>query len=200
MQTLHPLGKHPDDVIEFIQPIAPSAHERVGFPTQKPLALLENLIKSSTKPGDFILDPFCGCATGLVAAEKLDRHWAGIDLSSKAVELVKVRLKSAMGIMFPDRVVTARTDIPRRTDIEAPIDYRKNKHVLFGQQEGLCNGCQVMFPFRNFTIDHIIPQKRGGADHLENLQLLCGACNSVKGDRPQEYLMAQLRGERPNQL
>ena len=46
---------------------------------------------------------------------------------------------------------------------------------------------------RNFTIDHIIPEHRGGTDHVENLQLLCGHCNSVKGDRPQEYLVARLR-------
>ena len=90
--------------------------------------------------------------------------------------------------------MTHRTDIPKRTDIDAPIPYRQNKHVLFGQQEGLCGGCRVMFPFRNFTIDHVVPQSRGGTDHLDNLQLLCGACNSLKGDRPQEYLISALQG------
>ena len=50
-----------------------------------------------------------------------------------------------------------------------------------------------MFPFRNFTVDHIVPQSRGGTDHLDNLQLLCGACTSLKGDRSQEYLMARLK-------
>ena len=54
-------------------------------------------------------------------------------------------------------------------------------------------GCWVMFPFRNFTIDHVVPQSRGGTDHLDNLQLLCGACNSLKGDRPQEYLISRLK-------
>ena len=49
-----------------------------------------------------------------------------------------------------------------------------------------------MFPFRNFTVDHVVPRSRGGTDHLDNLQLLCGACNSLKGDRPQEYLVARL--------
>ena len=133
-----------------------------------------------------------------VAADKLDRQWVGIDISPKAVDLVNERLRQptplGIGPMFHNRYVTVRTDIPRRTDIEAPIPYRQNKHVLFGQQEGLCNGCKEMFPFRNFTVDHIVPQSRGGTDHLENLQLLCGACNSLKGDRPQEYLMTRLKG------
>ncbi len=56
----------------------------------------------------------------------------------------------------------AATDIPRRTDIEAPVNYHQNKHVLFGQQEALCSGCRVMFPFRNFTVDHIIPRAEVG--------------------------------------
>ena len=85
-----------------------------------------------------------------------------------------MRLQKTMGSLFHHGYVTARTDIPRRTDIEAPIPYRQNKHVLFGQQEGLCNGCRTMFPFRNFTIDHVVPQSRGGTDHLDNLQLTQG--------------------------
>ena len=86
-----------------------------------------------------------------------------------------------MADLFHQGFVTARTDIPKRTDIDAPVPYRQNKHVLFGQQEGRCNGCCSEFPFRNFTIDHIVPESRGGTDHIENLQLLCGHCNSVKG-------------------
>ena len=144
-----------------------------------------------------VLDPFCGCATACVAAEKLGRRWAGIDLSAKAVELVNKRLRDFMGGLFHDRLVTVRTDIPRRTDIETPIPYRQNKHVLFGQQEGLCAGCKTAFPFRQFEVDHVVPQSRtsitGGTDHLDNLQLLCAHCNRIKGDRPQEYLVTRLK-------
>ena len=166
--------------------------ERIGYPTQKPLALLDRIIQASSNPGDVVLDPFCGCATACVAAERLGRAWLGIDLSPKATELVNVRLQGSMGSLFHNRLVTARTDIPRRTDIDAPINYRKNKHVLFGQQEGRCAGCRMDFPFKIFEVDHVIPQARGGTDHLENLQLLCPHCNRIKGDRPQEYLLSQL--------
>ncbi|MDE2683983.1 MAG: DNA methyltransferase [Chloroflexota bacterium] len=165
--------------------------EWVGYPTQKPLALLERIIAASSNPGDVVLDPFCGCATALVAAEKLERQWVGIDLSPKAKDLVELRLRNNLGLFGLQ--TTYREDVPRRTDLGEAPPYRTQKHTLFGKQEGLCAGCRVMFPFRNFTIDHIIPQSRGGTDHLDNLQLLCGACNSMKGDRPQEYLLARLR-------
>ncbi len=177
---------------EYVKPLQSQSKELVGYPTQKPLALLERIIEASSDPGDVVLDPFCGCATACVAAEKLGRKWVGIDISPKAVELVNMRLREFMGGLFHSQLVTARTDIPRRTDIEAPVHYRKNKHVLFGRQEGRCNGCKTEFPFRIFEVDHVIPQSGGGTDHLDNLQLLCSHCNRIKGDRSQEYLMARL--------
>ena len=187
-------GNPIQDMIWDIPPISSQAGERVGYPTQKPLALLERIIKASSNEGDMVLDPFCGCATACVAADRLGRQWVGIDISPKAVELVNMRLQQAMGSLFHHGYVTARTDIPRRTDIDAPIPYRQNKHVLFGQQEGRCNGCRTEFPFRILEVDHIIPKSRGGTDHIENLQLLCPSCNRIKGDRPMEYLLAQLAG------
>ena len=135
--------------------------ERVGYPTQKPLALLERIIKASSNEGDVVLDPFCGCATACVAADRLGRKWVGIDISSKAVELVNLRLQQAMGSLFHRGYVTARTDIPRRTDIDAPIPYHQNKHVLYGQQEGLCGGCRMDFPFKLYEVDHVVPQSKG---------------------------------------
>ena len=179
------------DLWDDIPPVL--GNERIGYPTQKPLALLERIIKASSNGGDVVLDPFCGCATACVAADKLGRQWLGIDISPKAVELVNLRLRQSMGDLFHNRLVTARTDIPRRTDIDAPVPYRQNKNVLFGQQEGRCNGCHSTFEFRLLEVDHIIPQDSGGHDHIDNLQLLCAHCNRVKGNRPQEYLVARLR-------
>ena len=63
--------------------------------------------------------------------------------------------------------------------------------VRFPQQESRRDSCSSEIPFRNLTVDHIIPESRGGTDHTENLRPLCGHCNSVKADRPQEYLVAR---------
>ncbi len=169
--------------------------ERTGYPTQKPLALMERIIKGSTKRGDMVLDPFCGCATTCVAAETLGREWAGIDLSPLAVTLVDRRLQDQHGVFGQ---IIARTDIPRRTDQGKPPPYRTHRHVLYGEQEGHCNGCRIHFPFRNLTVDHVVPRAKGGSDHRENLQLLCGACNSLKGAGTQAALLAKLKAQGVN--
>ena len=72
--------------------------EKLGYPTQKPLALLERIIQASSNEGDVVLDPFCGCGTAVVAAEKLKRQWIGIDITHLAVALMKNRLKTAFDL------------------------------------------------------------------------------------------------------
>lgn len=77
-----------------IAPVNSQAQERVGYPTQKPLALLERIIKASSKPGDVVLDPFCGCGTAIHAAENLRREWIGIDITYLAIQVIEDRLKT----------------------------------------------------------------------------------------------------------
>ena len=84
-----------------ISPINSQAAERLGYPTQKPLALLERIIQASSNPGDWVLDPFCGCGTAVAAAQKLGRRWIGIDITHLSISLQKYRLES----MFPSLTV-----------------------------------------------------------------------------------------------
>lgn len=85
-----------DDVWKDIEPVIGT--ERIGYETQKPLALLERIIQASSNEGDIILDPFCGCGTAVVAAQKLKRKWIGIDITHLAINLMRNRLKDSFGI------------------------------------------------------------------------------------------------------
>ena len=140
-------GEVPPDVWTDIPPVNSQAKERIGYPTQKPLALLERIIKASSNPGDVVLDPFCGCATACVAAESLGRKWVGIDLSPKAVELVRFRLADSMGGLFHDRLVTSRSDTPKRTDIDTTRSLSSEQARSFWQTrravQWLQNGVSV---------------------------------------------------------
>lgn len=86
-----------DDVWTDINMLNPVAKERLGYPTQKPLALLERILNASSNPGDIVLDPFCGCGTTVDAAQKLNRRWIGIDITYIAVDLILKRLSHTYG-------------------------------------------------------------------------------------------------------
>ncbi|TFD15516.1 restriction endonuclease subunit M [Cryobacterium sp. TMT1-21] len=92
-QKGRPLG----DVWTDIPPLQSKAAERLGYPTQKPLALLERIIRIASNPGDVVLDPFCGCGTTVDAAQKLGRKWVGIDITYIAIDLIEKRLLNTHG-------------------------------------------------------------------------------------------------------
>ena len=187
-------GQIPSNSWDDILNVQAKSKESTGYPTQKPLALMERIIKASSNSGDLVLDPFCGCATTCVAAEKLERRWVGIDISDRAYDLVKTRLKKEVPPDLFRGEPIFRKDTPKRTDIEYKRQPTKeDKQLLYGRQDGKCKGCLTNFSIRNLEIDHIIPQSQGGGHELENLQLLCGYCNRMKGSRPMEYLMARLK-------
>ena len=87
------------DVWEDIKPLINVSKERLGYPTQKPLALLERIIKASSNPGDIVFDPFCGCGTTIDAAHGLNRQWSGIDLTVLALEPMERRLQQRHGLL-----------------------------------------------------------------------------------------------------
>lgn len=178
------------DVWVDIPALNPQAKERLGYPTQKPLALLDRIVRALSDEGGMVLDPFCGCATACMAAERRRRRWVGIDISPKAAALARARMRDAAGPSFRE---THRNDIPRRTDLGNLPPCRTRKPALHERQGGNCNGCGAHFQPRHLAVDHIVSREKGGTDHMENLQLLCGSCKAGKRDRGLAYLRAKLQ-------
>jgi DNA modification methylase len=100
------------DVWTDIGPISSQAAERLGYPTQKPEALLERIIQASSNEGDLVLDPFCGCGTTIATAQKLKRRWIGIDITHLAITLMKTRLNNAFGDQVKYQVIGEPISIP----------------------------------------------------------------------------------------
>jgi DNA modification methylase len=93
-----------DSIWADIPPIQSQSEERLGYPTQKPLALLDRIIKASSNPNDIVLDAFCGCGTALVAAENLGRQWIGIDVSPTACRVMAKRLRDVCGMKEDEKL------------------------------------------------------------------------------------------------
>lgn len=115
------------DVITDIPRLSSKSAERLGYPTQKPLALLRRIIQASSNPGDIVFDPFCGCGTTVAAAEELGRGWVGIDIAYIAIDLILKRLEDSYGSSLMKKVETS--GIPR--DLEAARSLHANSHFEF---------------------------------------------------------------------
>ena len=185
--------------------------ERTGYPTQKPLKLYERIIAASSNPGDFVLDPFCGCATTPVAAESLGRRWIGMDLWDGCHQIIIDRLNQGQQIWQPGqvRLVTNPWELERTDDAEtaAPqlpqLERRRSRRPRFSRQEmfdillrqwgEICWGCGFEPPHTDFfELDHIHPKSEGGEDDLDNRAILCGPCNREKSNR---LTLTQLRAK-----
>ncbi|MCY4617740.1 MAG: DNA methyltransferase [Chloroflexi bacterium] len=182
----------------------------MGYPTQKPLALYERIIKASSNPGDFVLDPICGCATTPIAAERLGRKWSGMDIWDKAHDTVIQRLQQE-GLAGPegetDRLLSFgqigfSTVAPVRTDNKAVAAPPLKLKVQFAEPPGpkmtraemvnvlmvnggmVCQGCDRQFDDPLYLeLDHNTPRSDGGLNHISNRLLLCGPCNRIKSNR-----------------
>ena len=202
-QELAKVGKVPEDWWPEFSPVGRSKTENTGYPTQKPLKLYERIIAASSNPGDFVLDPFCGCATTPVAAERLGRRWIGMDLWDGCHQIIIDRLNQGQQIWQPGhiRLVTNPLELERTDDAEraAPhlpsIERRRSRRPQFSRQEMfnilleewgiICWGCGFEPPNedrRHFELDHNNPKGGGGSDELDNRAILCGPCNRAKSN------------------
>ena len=179
------------DIWTDLPPIHSQSHERLGYPTQKPLALLERIILASSRPGDVVLDPFCGCGTAVDAAQKLDRRWIGIDITYLAVDLISKRLRHTYG----DAITSTYEvfGIPRDLDgAEALFDFNpfEFERWAVSQVDGQPNQRQVgdkgidgviRFPLSATETGRIIVSVKGGK-HVNPamVQELAGALQQHK--------------------
>ncbi|MCU0838395.1 MAG: restriction endonuclease [Rhodospirillales bacterium] len=160
------------DVITDIKPIHNISRERLGYPTQKPVALLERIVAASSSPGDVVLDPFCGCGTTIHAAEKLGRRWIGIDVTHLAISLIENRLNDAFpGIEYevhgtPKDLDGARALAARdkyqfqwwAVSLVKAVPYRGQKKGADGGVDGL-----ICFKPDGRTTERAIVSVKGGA-------------------------------------
>lgn len=144
------------DLWTDLGPIGAQAQERLGYPTQKPLALLERIISASSNEGDLILDPFCGCGTTVHAAQKLKRQWIGIDVTHLAIALVERRLREAFpGITYevrgvPKDVAGARNLAERdKHEFQKWITATIGAQPYKGGQKGMDRGIDGYLHFRD---------------------------------------------------
>ena len=154
-----------------ISPINSQAQERLGYPTQKPLALLERIISASSNEGDTVLDPFCGCGTAVHAAQKLKREWIGIDITHLAISLIEKRLKDAFpGIHY--EVHGTPKDLDGARDLAARDKYQfqwwavslVNAVPFAGRKKGADSGIdgQIHFKPEGRTTEKAIVSVKGG--------------------------------------
>ena len=195
-------GKIPETWWPEFSPAGRIHSENTGYPTQKPLALYERIVKAVSNPGDIVFDPFCGCATTPVVAERLGRQWIGIDLWDGAYQQVISRMNDNRQLLvdIPPNVTLADTP-PVRTDagetaalhLATPTIGKRQRYPAPRTQHGkllsdigpFCQGCGSDYHFdpRVLEVDHRQPKSDGGTDAYENLTLLCPPCNKEKRDR-----------------
>ena len=197
-----------DTIWDDIGGLQSNDSERTGYPTQKPLPLYERMVRTSSNEGDVVCDPFAGCATTLVAAERLQRQWVGIDIWDKAHEVVVERMRATTGLFGE---VHSETEPPVRTDDgetaapflrvkqrvsepDGPSWTRAQMYAHLLEQHGpRCQGCDRAFDDpRYLELDHNTPRSDGGLNHISNRILLCGPCNRLKSNT---YTRVGLRRE-----
>ena len=189
------------------------AKERTGYPTQKPLALYERMIKASSNPGDIVLDPFAGCATTCVAAEQLGRQWIGIDIREEAGGMIRERLEREVSAnMAWDAIVCTPTTAPERTDdgepaapdliLESPkrnarkIPVQEARRLLIERDGQRCQGCGWQPEYADYLqVDHKRPKTLKGKDDMTNYALLCDPCNRKKSNKLTLTELRQVRVE-----
>ncbi len=184
-------GSPMQDIWDDIFPLMGSSAERLGYPTQKPVALLERIIQASSNPGDVVLDPFCGCGTTIDAAEKLGRKWIGIDITQLATSLIKNRLRDTYGDKI-EIITIGEPTTPNEASVLAEQDKFQFQWWALGlvgarpveQKKGADHGIDGKILFRDdpkaAKPEQIIIQVKGGKTGVKDVRDLRGVLDREK--------------------
>ena len=192
-----------DNLWDDIKNVNARSKEFQDYKTQKPLALLERIIKTSSKEGDVVLDAFAGCSTACVAAARLNRSFIGIDISLNAFDIMQNRMKEEVDFFLEVKFINTnkKEKLPPRTTIDKHKQEKFTREQIkgilakkqMGKRDPKCNGCKLEIRLQWAEIDHIHPVSKGGADEISNMQLLCPQCNRSKGNMSMENFLAKLK-------
>jgi hypothetical protein len=187
-------GKIAEDYWMDIQALNRGDKERLGYPTQKPEALLERIIKVSSREGDVVLDAYCGCGTTIAVAQKLNRQWIGIDITYQAISLILKRLEDTHTDIVLNDVITSgipkdlesaellatRKDDLTRKEFEkwAVLTYSKNRAAI--NSKGIDG--QGFFPIDHKNHGQIIFQVKSGNVNSKDIRDLFGTISREKAE------------------
>jgi site-specific DNA-methyltransferase (adenine-specific) len=168
---------------EDVKWLGPTDPERLGYPTQKPVALLERIISASSNPGDVVLDPFCGCGTTVHAAQKLGRKWIGIDVTHLAISLIERRLRDAFGKDVQFETIGVPKDISAARDLAARDKHEFEKWAITlipdaqpfrGGRKGADTGIDGIVYLRTAksTTEKAIVEVKGGGVSVDQIHKL----------------------------
>lgn len=196
--ALNENGKIADSVWRI--PHISSQRERVGYPTQKPIALIERIIKASSNEGDIVLDPFCGGGTTCIAAEQLGRRWIGIDQSAAAIRVTEGRIEKLHGVVLDTTLDGGKekyqtgelfSQFRPLTILNLPYDY----DYLYNKKDSNDGDCMPHKEFELLMVDRFggvgNPRERGGEDGVKGDTLIevkqqedvgVGAINQLVGN------------------
>ncbi len=175
--------------------MGPTSDERLGYPTQKPLALLERIITASSNAGDVVLDPFCGCGTAVHAAQKLKRKWIGIDITHLAISLIEKRLKDAFGESCKFDVHGTPSDLDAARNLAERDKYQfqwwavslVDAQPFQGKKKGADGGIDGVKYFHDLDdksgAKKIIVSVKGGTLKADDIRALDGVRSREKAER-----------------
>jgi site-specific DNA-methyltransferase (adenine-specific) len=160
-------GKPVQNLWDDIEMISAQSAERLGYPTQKPEALLERIIRASTNEGDMVFDAYCGCGTTIAVAERLGRNWIGIDITYQSISLILKRLEDSFGRDFTKDIIdkdTKTVKLPAKVALQGVPQDIESARALANKQDDRLRKEFEKWAILTYSNNRAIINEKKGAD------------------------------------